>query len=71
MATLVELIAAKRDGSELSAADIERLIAAHGDGTLADYQMTAFCMAVFFRGMSAKETAALTQSMLHSERSSI
>ena len=66
MATLVELIAAKRDGKELSGEDIERLIRAHGDGTLADYQMTAFCMAVFFQGMSAQETAALTHSMLHS-----
>jgi pyrimidine-nucleoside phosphorylase len=64
--TLVELIAKKRDGGELSRADIQRLIAAFGTGELADYQMSAFCMAVFFRGMSAAETAALTDAMLRS-----
>jgi pyrimidine-nucleoside phosphorylase len=66
MASLVELIAAKRDGAELGADDIERLIASHQSGALADYQMTAFCMAVFFRGMTPAETAALTHAMLRS-----
>ncbi|MCA9625813.1 MAG: thymidine phosphorylase, partial [Myxococcales bacterium] len=61
--TLVELIKKKRDGGALAAEEIERLIAALGDGRLADYQMTAFCMAVFFRGMSPEETAALTMAM--------
>jgi pyrimidine-nucleoside phosphorylase len=66
MATLVELIAAKRDGGELRDEDIARLITAHGAGELADYQMSALCMAIFFQGMSARETAALTMAMLHS-----
>jgi pyrimidine-nucleoside phosphorylase len=66
MATLVELIAKKRDGKALSAEEIERLISSLGDGSLADYQMSAFCMAVFFQGMSAEETAALTHAMLRS-----
>ncbi len=66
MATLVELIAKKRDGLALSTGEIERLITALGDGTLADYQMSAFCMAVYFRGMTAEETAALTHAMLRS-----
>jgi pyrimidine-nucleoside phosphorylase len=65
-ATIVELIAAKRDGAELSSEQITRLISAHGDGTMADYQMTAFCMAVFFQGMTPAETAALTHAMLRS-----
>ncbi len=66
MATLVELIAAKRDGAELRDEDIARLIEAHGTGDLADYQMSALCMAIYFQGMSASETAALTMAMLHS-----
>jgi pyrimidine-nucleoside phosphorylase len=66
MTSLVELIAKKRDGGERAAEEIARLIRAHGDGSLADYQMSAFCMAVFFRGMTRAETAALTDAMLHS-----
>ena len=66
MPTLVELIKHKRDGGELSGDDIRRLIAAHGSGELADYQMTALCMAVFFQGMTPAETAALTDAMLRS-----
>lgn len=65
-ATLVELIKHKRDGGELSGDDIRRLIAAHGSGELADYQMTALCMAIFFQGMTPAETAALTDAMLRS-----
>src|SRR5690349_6921715 len=66
MASLVELIAKKRDGGELSDEEVKRLIAALGSRELADYQMSAFLMAVFFRGMSDGETVALTQAMLHS-----
>ena len=66
METLVELIAKKRDGGRLSSAQIERLIQAFTSGDLADYQMSAFCMAVFFRGMDDPETVALTQAMLRS-----
>ncbi|HMY17375.1 MAG TPA: thymidine phosphorylase, partial [Polyangium sp.] len=66
MQTLVELIAKKRDGGSLSTEQIHRLIRAFGAGELADYQMTALCMAIFFRGMSDEETVALTQAMLHS-----
>ncbi len=64
--TLVELIAAKRDGLRLEDAQIERLIAAFGRGELADYQMSAWLMAVFFRGMDDAETVALTLAMLRS-----
>jgi pyrimidine-nucleoside phosphorylase len=64
--TLVELIAKKRDGASLSEAQIQRLIAAFGSGELADYQMSAWLMAVFFRGMDDAETVALTRAMLHS-----
>jgi pyrimidine-nucleoside phosphorylase len=64
--TLVELIAAKRDGKSLSEAQIERLVRAFGTGELADYQMSAWLMAVYFRGMDDAETVALTRAMLRS-----
>ncbi|HEY8074791.1 MAG TPA: thymidine phosphorylase [Labilithrix sp.] len=64
--TLVELLAAKRDGGTLSSDEIKRLIASLSDGKLADYQMAAFLMAVFFRGLDDVETVALTEAMLHS-----
>ncbi len=68
MKTLVELIAAKRDGHALDAADVQRIIRAYLDGSLADYQMSALLMAIFFRGMDDAETVALTEAMLHSGR---
>jgi pyrimidine-nucleoside phosphorylase len=66
MKSLVELLASKRDGLELSRDEIARVIASFQKGELADYQMAAFLMAVFFQGMSDVETVALTQAMLHS-----
>jgi pyrimidine-nucleoside phosphorylase len=64
--TLVEIIAQKRDGKPLSASQIERLVRSYTAGELVDYQMSAWLMAVFFRGMSDEETVALTRAMLHS-----
>jgi pyrimidine-nucleoside phosphorylase len=66
--TLVELIAQKRDGKALAGADIGRIVTAYMAGDLADYQMAALLMAVFFRGMDDVETVALTEAMLHSGR---
>jgi pyrimidine-nucleoside phosphorylase len=66
METLVELIAKKRDGGRLSGPQIGRVIQAFMSGELADYQMSALCMAVFFRGMDDVETVALTEAMLRS-----
>jgi pyrimidine-nucleoside phosphorylase len=60
------LIARKRDGEVLSGAEIESFVRAFLDGGVADYQMSAFLMAVFFRGMSGDETAALTRAMVES-----
>jgi len=60
------LIARKRDGAELDPAEIRQLIAAYTAGTLPDYQMSAFAMAVFFRGMTPGESAALTDAMRRS-----
>lgn len=58
------LIARKREGEELSGEDIARLIEGYVDGAVPDCQMSAFAMAVFFKGMTANETAALTRSMM-------
>jgi pyrimidine-nucleoside phosphorylase len=68
MRTLVELIAAKRDGEKLAVSEIGRLITSLATGALADYQMTAWLMAVFFRGLDDEETVALTDAMLQSGR---
>jgi pyrimidine-nucleoside phosphorylase len=64
--TIVELIAAKRDGGTLAEAEIARLLRSFSAGEVADYQMAAFLMAVFFRGLDDAETVALTEAMLHS-----
>ena len=60
------IISRKRDGEELSAREIEKLIAGYTSGEVPDYQMSAFAMAVFFKGMTAAETAALTREMMDS-----
>ncbi len=66
MATLVELLAKKRDGRVHEAGEIRRLIAALGAGELADYQMSAWLMAAFLRGLDERETLELTDAMLES-----
>ena len=58
-----EIIARKRDGRALDAAEIRAFIAAYTRGDVPDYQAAAFLMAVFLRGMTARETAALTAAM--------
>jgi pyrimidine-nucleoside phosphorylase len=63
---VVHLISKKRDGGELSSAEIATLIAGYVRGDVPDYQMSAWAMAVFLRGMTVTETAALTEHMLHS-----
>ncbi|HZR64330.1 MAG TPA: thymidine phosphorylase [Terriglobales bacterium] len=62
----VDVIAKKRDGHELSAAEIESFIAGYTDGQIADYQASAWLMSVVLRGMTRAETSALTNAMLHS-----
>lgn len=60
------LIAAKRDGAVLKHEEIHELIRLFTKGEIPDYQMSALAMAIYFRGMIAEETAALTEAMLHS-----
>ena len=62
----VELIHKKRQGQALTAEEIRDLIQGYTDGSVPDYQMSAFAMAVFFRGMTEEETVALTHAMMHS-----
>jgi pyrimidine-nucleoside phosphorylase len=61
-----ELIERKRDGAELAADEIRQLVLGYARGEVPDYQMAAFCMAVFFRGMTPAETFALTESFIAS-----
>jgi thymidine phosphorylase len=66
MPDAVDLIRAKRDGGRLSAADIRWLIAAYTAGTIADEQMAALLMAIYFRGLAADELMAWTDAMISS-----
>ena len=61
-----ELIKKKRDGFELSKSEIEFLIDGIVTGRMPEYQMTAFLMAVYFRGMTARECVELTLAMADS-----
>ncbi|MBJ8349507.1 pyrimidine-nucleoside phosphorylase [Streptococcus zalophi] len=60
----VDLIQKKRDGKELSTKEIEWLISGYASGDIPDYQMSALAMAIYFKGMSKRETRDLTMSML-------
>ncbi len=61
-----EIIRRKRDGIELGEAEITAFLRGFRDGSIADSQIAAFAMAVFFRGMSRAETTALTRAMKRS-----
>jgi len=63
---VLEIIEAKKQGRELDAAAIAGIVDGFTDGSVARYQMAAFLMAVWFRGMTPAETAALTGTMLRS-----
>ncbi len=64
MTYAAELIARKRDGGELSAQEMSELMLGYARGEIPDYQLAAFCMAVFFRGLTAAETYAMSQAMI-------
>jgi pyrimidine-nucleoside phosphorylase len=61
-----ELIRRKRDGERLDAEELSELILEYSRGNVPDYQLAAFCMAVFFRGLDGAETFALTDAMIRS-----
>ena len=62
----VDIIMKKRDGEKLSKEEIEFLVNGFTNGTIDNYQMSAFTMAVFFQGMDDEESTYLTLAMLHS-----
>ncbi len=61
-----ELIRRKRDGQTLASDELTELVLGYTRGEVPDYQMAAFCMAVYFRGLNAEETFALTDAMIRS-----
>ncbi|NEU30825.1 pyrimidine-nucleoside phosphorylase [bacterium LRH843] len=63
---MVDLIEKKRDGNELTKEEIHYIVKGYTDGTIPDYQMSAFAMAVFFRDMTSDERAELTLAMAQS-----
>ena len=63
---MTDLIAKKRDGGELSTEEIQSMVDGYVRGDIADYQMSAMCMAILFRGMTDRETLDLTMAMMHS-----
>ncbi|MCX7780244.1 MAG: pyrimidine-nucleoside phosphorylase [Negativicutes bacterium] len=63
---ILDLIHAKRNDEEHTAAEIEWIVNAYTKGEIPDYQMSAWLMAVYFRGMSEAETAAMTMAMVKS-----
>jgi len=62
----VELIRKKRSGGGLTRAEIESFVGGYVSGKIPDYQMSAFLMAVYFKGMDPEETATLADVMLRS-----
>ena len=62
----VDLIEKKRNGGVLTDEEIRFLIGGYTDGSIPDYQMAAWAMAVWFRGMDDHETAVLTDAMMRS-----
>lgn len=63
---MYDLIIKKRNGGALSDEEIKYMIAEYTAGNIPDYQMSAMMMAIYFQGMSAEETVALTMAMAHS-----
>ena len=63
---MVDLIEKKRDGGVLTDDEIRFIIRGFTDGSIPDYQMSAWAMAVFYKGMTDHETAVLTDAMMRS-----
>ncbi|MEX1274362.1 MAG: hypothetical protein WEE20_00415, partial [Bacteroidota bacterium] len=63
---VVELIRKKRSGEPLAEMEFRFLLGGYVKGEIPDYQISAFLMACYFRGMSDEETVAFTDVMLHS-----
>ncbi len=68
MKSIEELIEVKRDGGTYTPEELKRLVDAFVAGEMPDYQMAAWLMAAFIRGLDSAETAALTEAMARSGR---
>lgn len=64
--TMAELIQKKRDGGALAPEEIRWMVEGYTKGDIPDYQMSAMCMAIFFRSMTLSETYELTMAMVDS-----
>ena len=60
---MYDIIAKKRDGGELSDAEIRFFVNGYTAGEIPEYQVSALLMAIYLRGMSENETTSLTQYM--------
>ena len=63
---MYDIIQKKRDGNELTKEEIAFLIQGYVDGSIPDYQMAAFLMAVYYKGMTENETHFMTMEVAHS-----
>lgn len=63
---MYDIIERKRNGAELTDEEIEFFVDGYVSGDIPDYQASALCMAIYYQGMSARETARLTMDMVHS-----
>ncbi|EJP96157.1 MULTISPECIES: pyrimidine-nucleoside phosphorylase [Bacillus] len=63
---MVDIIAKKRDGKELTTEEIKFFINGYTDGSIPDYQASALAMAIFFKDMTDRERADLTMAMVES-----
>lgn len=63
---MVDIIAKKRDGHELTTAEINFFVDGYTKGTIPDYQVSALMMAIYFKDMTEQERADLTMAMVHS-----
>lgn len=63
---MYDLIMKKRNGEALTSEEVQYMITGYVEGNIPDYQMSAFLMAVYFKGMSQEETLSMTQAVAHS-----
>ncbi len=63
---MYDIIKKKRDGGELTKEELQFFIDGYVDGSIPDYQASALCMAIFYKGMTEEETATLTLAMANS-----
>lgn len=66
MVRMVDIIEKKRNGSLLTKEEIDIFVRGYTDGSIPDYQASAFLMATFFQGMTPEEQAYLTMAMVKS-----